>query len=186
MKNLRFLSIPQVLIVLMLSASVTCLASPKRTVVSVLAQADSTLCAKIVNDSISNIIAKARKVSCRLLTVDSKDSVQVDTVKSLSSGMKNILRYLLMDPSNQRSNDIVYGVFSPSVSYRFSVSSRRTVYLELDFGLKKWRILDVDYKELQMGDMKKNNIQFLRLSRIVFPTDKYLKLLNDNLNLLEK
>lgn len=186
MKQKMLLRNPNVLIILILLMSMSCMAYPRKYSSCIESRQDSTLYAIMVNDSITNIIVRARNITCESLVVSSKDSVQVDSVKTLSGVIKNVLKYLILDPSNFESNDIVFGQFSPSVSYRFVGSGKRVVYVEMDFGLKKWRILDNKKRELQMGDMKKNNIQFLRLTRIIFPKDDYLRILNDNLNILSK
>ena len=54
--------------------------------------------------------------------------------------------------------------------------------LELDFGLKKWRLLNIHQDIVAIGDMKENNLQFLRFVRLLFPEDITLNLLYNNLN----
>ena len=56
------------------------------------------------------------------------------------------------------------------------------MYLELDFGLKKWRLLNSYQDIVAIGDMKENNLQFLRFVRLLFPEDITLNLLYNNFN----
>ena len=48
--------------------------------------------------------------------------------------------------------------------------------------LKKWRLLNSHQDIVAIGDMKENNLQFLRFVRLLFPEDITLNLLYNNLN----
>ena len=101
----------------------------------------------------------------------------------LPRGLNNVLKYILLDPENHKTNDIVYGLFSSSICYKFNQTKEEYVYIEHDFGLRKWRILNSEKEQLYMGDMKENNLQLLRFSRLVFPDDLTLKILYNNLTI---
>lgn len=141
---------------------------------------DSTMYAKILNDSIAGIVLKSNSVTCSLQSLNPIDTVRTDSIRTLPSDLSTIVKYLFFEPTNFKSNDIVYGNFSPSACYLFRTRDAQVVYWELDFGLKKWKLLDGDKKEICVSDMKTSNLFLLRLTRIIFPTDKTLDLLYNN------
>ena len=145
---------------------------------------DSTIYANAVNDSITDIILRAKKICCKLQVRNLQDSTRTDTLKMMPRDLRNVFKYMILDPDNYKSNDIVYGLFSPSICYKICQSRRKYVYVEFDFGLRKWRLLDSKKEVLHTGDMKENNLQFLRFSRAIFPKDKVLRLLHNNLKSL--
>lgn len=145
---------------------------------------DSIICVNTANDSITNIILNYRKVECVLQDKNPQDTARVNTKKMLPRKLNEVLRYILLDEDNYKSNDIVYGIFSSSISYKLYQSRRNYVYAEFDFGLKKWRILDSKKGVLFQGDIKENNLQMLRFSRVVFPKDETLKIMQNNLKSL--
>lgn len=141
---------------------------------------------KVINDSVANIIIGARTIVCELVNKNPVDSIRSDSVKILQRKISSIIQYLFFDPYNFRSNQIVYGDFSPSACIIFKATSKRVVYLDLDFGLKKWRLLDYNRNIIAISDMKENNLQFLRFIRLQFPKDITLKLMFDNLTYIQK
>jgi len=98
--------------------------------------------------------------------------------------LNEVLIYILLDEDNYKSNDIVFGLFSSSIRYKLYQSKKKYVFVEFDFGLRKWQILDSKKDVLFQGDIKENNLQMLRFSRMVFPEDTTLKILQDNLKAL--
>ena len=143
---------------------------------------DSCVYAKIVNDSIAEIINGAKNAVCVLNNKNPLDSMRTDSVINIQRKTAlPILQYLFFDPDNFKSNQIVFGNFSSSACITFKASSKKIVHLELDFGLKKWRLLNCNQNVVAVGDMKENNLQFLRFVRLLFPKDVTLNLLYNNL-----
>lgn len=142
---------------------------------------DTISCGWLVSDSIYDIVMNARSITCELQALNPLDTVRKDTVRTLSRKMIPVVQFLFSDSNNFKSNDIVYGHFSSLACYKFTSSKRRVVFLELDFGLRKWRLLSCDRSVLYTFDMKENYLQFLRLTRLCFPDDLTLELLYNNL-----
>lgn len=137
---------------------------------------------KMLKDSVASIVMDAKCISCELQSKSPEDTLRQDTVAKVPSRMRQVLQYLFFNESNFQANDVVYGHFTSWACYRFEASKKRIVYLELDFGIRKWRLLDKGKILVCMGDMKENNMQFLYFTRLLFPGDKTLDLLNKNLN----
>ena len=112
---------------------------------------------KVINDSIADIIMNPKLVNCQLVSKNPTDSLRQDTLRTLSKGMETVLIYLFFNEENFKGNQTVYGNFIPWVRFTFNAKKKRTVYLELDFGLAKWRLLDKDKKVFCMQDMKVQN-----------------------------
>lgn len=134
-----------------------------------------------LTDSITSIINTSENILCQLITLNPIDTTRVDSVKSVPCDLNPVIRFLLSDPRNFMSNEIVYGNFSPTVEYVFTSKKGQKICLALDFGLRKWRLLNVNKEILASADMKANNLQFLRVTRIIFPKDSTLEILNDNI-----
>lgn len=145
---------------------------------------DSTAYLNVLNDSIANIIFRFKKVECELQNNFPQDSIEVSTKKVLPRKYNEVLRFLISDKENYKSNDIVYGLYSPSISYNLYQSKRIYICIDFDFGLKKWRITGSNEETLFMGDIKENNLHILRFSSIIFPKAETLKILHDNLKSL--
>ncbi len=137
---------------------------------------------KYLNDSIANLISRTKKITCSLESLNPIDTLRTDSLKVLPRRLNPIVQFLLLDPSNFESNDIVYGFFHSDVCYKLSVSRKKVVYLQLDFGLGKLKLLDSDKREICTTDMKKNNLHFLRFTLSLFPEDITLNILNNSLN----
>ena len=145
---------------------------------------DTFICVKTPIDSLINIISHFRKVECELQNRNPRDTIRVCANKLLSRKLNEVLRFILLDENNYKSNDIVFGLFSSSVRYKLCQSKNIYIYAEFDFGLRKWQILDSNSEVLFQGDIKENNLQMLRFSRLIFPDDVTLKILQDNLKSL--
>lgn len=145
---------------------------------------DTLTCVNTPIDSITNIIAHFRKVECELQDRNPKDTTRVDSIKKLPRKLNEVLRYLLLDEDNYKSNDIVYGLFSSSIRYKLYQSKEKYIFVEFDFGLRKWQVLDSKKEVLFQRDIKENNLQMIRFSRMVFPEDETLKILQNNLKAL--
>lgn len=161
----------------------SCVASPRKDIKHILESQKETGYGKVMKDSIASIILDAKNVTCKLQSKNPSDSLRQDTVCHIPAKMQTIVQYLFFDEHNFQSDDSVYGKFETWVCFKFEAKKKQTVYLEMDFGLKKWRLLNGDKKQICSQDMKENNTQFLRLARLMFPKDKTLNLLNDNLNI---
>ena len=142
----------------------------------------SSECSSVLGDSISDILFEARKITCRLVGKAPGDTLRRDTVRVVPARLVPVAQYLLADPYNFKTDNIVYGEFHAWASLEFDGRKKRRVRLELDFGLAKWRLLDAGGKQLCRRDMAANRRQFIRLVRTMFPDDLTLKMLNDNLN----
>ena len=145
---------------------------------------ETLICVNTPIDSIINIITHFRKVECELQNRNSQDSTRIDSKKTLPWKLNEVLRYMLLDEDNYKSNDVVFGLFSSSVRYKLFQSKKKYIFVEFDFGLRKWQILDSKKTLLFQGDIKENNLQMLRFSRVVFPEDETLKILYNNLRVL--
>lgn len=177
----RFKMLISVLLMMFICMSCTARSTHKNLCYTI--EKDSRVYAKIVNDSIAQIISEARTAACILKNRNPIDSTRNDsTINIQRKKVLPILQYLFFDPNNFKSNQIVYGNFSSSACITFKASSKKKVHLELDFGLKKWRLLNSHQDIVAIGDMKENNLQFLRFFRLLFPEDITLNLLYNNLN----
>ena len=135
-----------------------------------------------ISDSLKSIIKEARKITCTLEKFNPVDTIRRNSVKVLPRKFNPIFKFLLLDPSNFRTNDIVYGIFQSDVCYKLCVSKNKYVYILFDFGLRKWKLVDSKEQEIFTSDMKMTYMQFLRLTRLYFPDDLTLELLYNNLN----
>lgn len=138
------------------------------------------------NDSIIRIMNHPPKITCVLGHANPTDSLRTDTTKVLPKELYPILEFLFWDPTNFESNDIVFGNFSPSVNYIIENRRDTQLTLQFDFGLKKWRILDKNSNIVIGADLKDERLPILRFTRLIFPYDRTLKMMNDNINSLQK
>ena len=133
-----------------------------------------------LNDSITDIIANAKKIRCQLVSQNPLDTVRAKDTCVVPSRLMAVVSFLISDPSNFESNEIVYGMFSPTVRYEFEKSKGQKAIVELDFGLKKLKIFDLKGSAILMTDMPTTSHQLLRLTRLIFPDDVTLKLRSEN------
>lgn len=136
---------------------------------------------KVINDSLANIILNAKRLTCELVSKSPEDIERSDTTRVVPKNMIPITQFLFFDINNFKSNDVVYGQFVTWAYLKFESRKHRTVYLHLDFGLCKWKLLDKEKNVICTMDMKENNMQFLRFLRLMFPYDKTLNILYNNL-----
>ena len=133
-----------------------------------------------LNDSITDIIANAKKIQCQLVSQNPLDTVRAKDTCVVPSKLMPVLSFLISEPSNFKTNEIVYGVFSPTVRYEYEKSKGQTAMVEMDFGLNKLRISDSKGSVILMTDMPTTSHQLLRLTRLIFPDDITLKLRSEN------
>lgn len=140
---------------------------------------------KVLSDSISNIIIDANKISCKLIKENCEDSISKQNFMEVPSKFCPTVKFLFLNEQNFQSNDLVFGQFAPWVEYVFYAKKKGRVKLELDFGLRKWRLLNQENEQIFGGDMKEMNMQFLYLTRLLFPNDEILNLLNEKIKYLK-
>ncbi len=167
-------------------AYISCTAHPKSNHSDLIMGKDSIGYSKFLTDSILDIIQDTRYITCKLQALNPVDSVRSDSVKVIPQKMNAIVLFLFFDSNNFKSNRVVYGHFSSSARFVFKASKKRIVYLEFDFGLRKWRMLDATGKIICISDMEETNLQFLRLVRLLFPRDITLNLMFNNLTVTTK
>lgn len=134
-----------------------------------------------INDSIRAIMREARKITCVLKTRNPVDTLKKDSIRVLPRKLNSIVKFLLLDPDNFNSNDIVYGMFQSDLCYILKASRNRFVQIHIDLGLRKWKLTDSRNLEICTFDMKTTSMQLLRLTILLFPEDKTLDLLYNNL-----
>lgn len=182
----KFLTLGFTSLILSLTMCVSCSASPQKGLNKIYDANKENGYAKMVPDSISNIIFSAKKITAEIQRSHPTDtSVVSDTICVIPSQLKEVMIYLFAHEQNFQSNDVVYGVFNSFVSFKFDTKKKQTVFLELDFGLKKWRLLDCKKELICTADMKDNNMQFLYFTRLLFPQDQTLSLLYNNYNTIK-
>lgn len=135
---------------------------------------------KVMKDSVASIMFNAKSITCELQSKNPADSLRQDSVVIVPEKIQPIVQFLFFNKNNFQSSETVYGIFNSWACYKFEARKKQTVYLELDFSLKKWRLLDANKRLICTQDMKENNLQLLHFTRLLFPQDLTLKLLNDN------
>ncbi|MDE6555405.1 MAG: hypothetical protein K2K55_00400 [Duncaniella sp.] len=130
------------------------------------ALSDSTV-TKVVGDSLGYILADPDRV-----TVSRKGA---DGELTLSKGSVETLRFLMANPANYASDRPVYGVFTPSLTYRFYGIKGRQLNVCCDFSLRKFSLVDADGKQIGRYDMADDEL--LRFSLGIYPDDSFLNLI---------
>lgn len=133
--------------------------------------------AKCLNDSVANILINANKINCQLML--ERDSTDTDSVVKLPSKLNIIVKYLFLNKDNFQSNSTVYGLFHPWVIYKFQ-QKKKELSLELDFGLKKWKLIDAKNEVIAQGDIKQDYFELLRFTTMLFPNNTKLQSLYIN------
>lgn len=141
---------------------------------------------KVIKDSVASIMFNARSITCELQSKNPTDSLRQDSVTIVPKKLHSVVKFLFFNKDNFKSSDTVYGIFHSWACYKFEARKKQIVYLELDFSLKKWKLLDANKRLICTQDMKENSSQFLHFTCLLFPKDSTLKLLNDNLKATRK
>lgn len=123
-----------------------------------------TLC-KNLNDSISGIMLNARTVKISTLSPDSATATL-----NLKHTQSFLLKYLLTSASDYKTNHIVYGMFSPEISIKMVVCKHKYVEVQLDFGLKKIRIIEKNRQ--QTFDLQ--SMELVRFCKMIFPENPHI------------
>lgn len=163
------------------SLCISCAASDKKEFKTILTANKENGYAKVLNDSVANIILDAKRVTCYLQSKTQEDTLRQDSVNKLPSKVVPVFQYLILRPENFSSDHVVYGNFENWVCMKIEASRKKVIFIELDFGLSKWKLLDADKKQILQRDMKENNILLLDFVRMLFPNDLSLKILYNNL-----
>lgn len=134
-----------------------------------------TVMRKALGDSIYNILVEAKNVnaSLKLKTADNKNDSTVNV--KIGKNDKYVLRFILSDPSNYKSNDTVYGQYVPNFSLQFTASKGKTCKANFDFGLKKWNICNAKEEEIAKFDLPTDEV--LRMANLIFPDCELFKVL---------
>ena len=171
---------------IVLSMCTSCIASPKGDFKALFESQKEEGYGKVVNDSVASIMFNAKNITCELQSKNPADTLRKDSLSVIPAKLHSVVLFLFFNKDNFKSSDTVYGKFEPWACFKFEAKKKQTVFLELDFSLKKWRLLDSNKKQICAQDMKECSMQFLNFTRLLFPKDMTLKLLNDNLKAVEK
>lgn len=174
------------LLLIVFTMCTSCNASPKNEVKDIFDSQKELGYGKVMKDSIASIIFEAKNVTCELQSKAQADTLRQDSIAKVPAKLVPTLQYLFANPDNFQSNDTIFTKFDSWACYKFEAKKKQVVYLELDFGIRKWRLLDSKKKTICGSDMKENNKQFIYFTRVLFPKDKTLELLNNNLKAAKK
>lgn len=134
-----------------------------------------------ISDSLLAQITRAHKIECRILSISPCGTINPFPSYRLPNKYRYIVKFLFRDPSNFFTDKVVYGKFHPDVCFIFYVTCGKYVIYQLDFGLKKWKLLDSNSQELCTADMGVSFYYFLNLLKELFPNDTTIRLLFDTL-----
>ncbi len=132
------------------------------------ANIDTTV-SSTLGDSIYCILKNAKSITAEVIGYN--DTVENTTSKvRLSNEQAAILKFLISNPDNVASDDVVYGLFLPNAVFSFKYK-KQELKLYYDYGLRKWQINDADDKTLMRFDLR--STEFLRFAQIIFPENEY-------------
>lgn len=141
---------------------------PKAKKVSKLVYADSNF-EKKVGDSIQTILMSG-KVIVMLTTTDSLKVHPQQQV--LSREDTQVLRFLVSDPKMLTEDIPNYGVLMPQVEFIFEKSKSEKVEIRIDFGLRKWILVDGTGKVQKQYALVK--LDLLRFVHYIYPNDELI------------
>lgn len=124
---------------------------------------------KAVGDSIQSILTSG-KVTVMLMTTDSLKTQPLQSV--LSREDTQVLRFLVSDPQMFIEGTQSYGVVMPQVKILFEKSKSEMIEIGLDFGLRKWMLVDSTGKVIKQFALAKNDL--LRFSHYLYPDDELI------------
>lgn len=179
--KLNILTCSIFILLIVFTVCTSCKASPKNEMKDILNSQKELGYGKVMKDSISSIIFETKNVTCELQLKAQADTLRQDSIAKVPAKLIPTLQYLFANPDNFQSNETVFSKFNSWVCYKFEAKKKQVVYLEFDFGIRKWRLLNSKKKTICAFDMKENNMQFIYFTRILFPKDKTLELLNNSL-----
>lgn len=142
-------------------------------------QTDSCL-SKVLGDSLSNIITSEKTTKAYIWKNENGKDIKAE-VKRLNQKERHLLRFILTNPLMTKTNNIVYGKFTPCIGFEIKKSKTQKVYINIDLGLGKWSISDYKGKELKLYDIE--GYDLLRLSAWLYPSDTFITgIYNNRLN----
>lgn len=183
---MTFLTRSVLMLLIVFTMCTSCNATPKVEMKTLIESQKELGYGKVMKDSVASIILDAKTVTCELQSKNPADTLRQDSVIKVPENLVGTLKYLFTNPDNFQTNDTVFGNFDSWACYKFEAKKKQVVYLEMDFGIRKWRLLDSKKKEICGSDMKENNKQFIYFTRLLFPKDMTLELLNNNLKAMQK
>lgn len=124
---------------------------------------------KSIGDSIQTIMMSG-KATVMLMTTDSLKNQPLQV--ALSREDIQVLRFLVSDPKMFTEDIPNYGVIMPQVKILFEKSKSEKVEMALDFGLRKWVLIDGTGKELKRYALAK--YELLRFAHCIFPNDEMI------------
>lgn len=184
--TLKFLARSLSLLLIIFTMCTSCNASPKDEMKKLFDSQKELGYGKVMKDSVASIIFDAKTITCELQSKNPADTLRQDSVSKVPKKLVSTLLYLFSNPDNFQTNDTIFGNFDSWVSYKFEAKKKQVVYLEMDFGIRKWRLLDSNKKVICGSDMKESNMQFIYFTRLLFPKDMTLELLNNNLKAIKR
>ncbi|GEM_PF-3076767 len=125
---------------------------------------------KIMNDSICDILMKG-KIKSMLVEKDSVDVVYKN-IKALNKKEKYLLRFLISDTDMYLVDTPNFGMMMPCLRFEFKKSKVQILYLNVDFGLHKWSISNIENKTLAEFCLNKNDM--LRFCHLLYPNNKLI------------
>ena len=120
-----------------------------------------------LGDSLCSIIIDAERIKVKRLSTKT-DSLEKNSTKWLSKREMGIASFLIIANSNYSHPSLVYGKYSPNVSFTF-YSKKGHIDVEIDFGLKRMCFHGEKAVFLDI-----NEDYLLKLCNMLFPNDKYL------------
>lgn len=130
---------------------------------------------KSLGDSITKVIMNAKNITAELQGASQTDSVVTNA--KLTKKQCYVMRFMITNEKNYESNDTVYGKLMPNVVYTFNYK-KQTVFVAVDFGLRKWQIQDENGKPLIQFDLKDEGM--LYLTHLVFPENRMINYYYEN------
>lgn len=124
-----------------------------------------------IGDSIYSIITEAKKVKAEAVKIGNDSISNVGEI-NVNSKDFSLIRFIISDPKNYKSNVTVYGKFRPCFTLTFT-KKKEACIVNFDFGLRKWNVCDNKGRLLKSFDL--NSDDMLRLANTLFPKNKYFE-----------
>ena len=123
-----------------------------------------------LGDSIGDLLSKSKCVKLIIHELEN-DSVKLQKSLRFRKTERSILQFILSNPWNYQSDNMVYGRFLPSFQILIKKGNEECT-LNFDFGLRKWNVCDKMGKEIKRFDLNSN--EMLRFAQMQFPEDKFI------------
>ena len=129
----------------------------------------NAVCDQAVGDSIQTILMSG-KVTVMLTSTDSLKAQPQQLI--LSREDTQVLRFLVSDPQMFTEDIPNYGVIIPQVRVLFEKSKSEKIELGIDFGLRKWILVDGAGKVQKQYALRKHDL--LRFTHYLYPNDELI------------